>query len=99
MISLKKKENTVIEDYSVRPIKNEKGEVINDAELLRLAKDMLDECEANNVAPPIGLTQNHINFIYTACDELDKGMTIQQVKDKHIQKDVDLSKLTINPKL
>lgn len=80
-------------------IKDESGQPIDDAELLRLTKNMLDECDANNTAPPIGLTQNFINFVYTAVDELDKGMSIQQIKDKHIQKDIDLGKLVINPNL
>lgn len=95
---IKKNSNTDIDTTSIRPIKDEHGNVIDDAQLIRLAKNMIDDFDAKGQAVPF-LTANMINFINASVEELDAGATIQQVKDRHIQQDIDFSMLRMNPNL
>lgn len=90
--------NIAIDTDTLRPIKDDKGNVINDEEFLRLVKQMNDDFDAKGIANPV-CTPNFINCVEAMVAELDAGATIQQVKDRHIQVDVDFSALEINPNL
>lgn len=82
----------------VRPIKDENGNIIDDEKFLRFVKDINDDFDKRGIANPF-CTPNFINCVEAMVDELDKGATIQQVKDRHIQQEIDFTVLDINPKL
>lgn len=91
-------QSIAIDTDNIRPIKDEHGNILDDEKFLRFVKDVNDDFDRRGIANPF-CTPNFINCVEAMVNELDNGATIQQVKDRHVQQEIDFTALEVNPKL
>ena len=80
---------------NVKPLRNDKGELLSDIDVMKKSLETIDEyTKKNNELPPIN--HNFVQFMREMVETVDNGdSTVQEYKDTHIVKEY-INKIDFN---